>query len=147
MGAEFWHHVASYEPGLGAALLSCQIESHRRSGIDLAGYLDSRIKDMEQAVRWCLKDDRYGGHGEDLQHAGLEPQERDYLPGRQVDRADAAGPLVLGQPLDNGDAAEDGGSSAHLRQPDEGEIPSEVEPAGEARHLGDGHVLGACADR
>ena len=71
---------------------------------------------------------------------GLEPQERDYLPGRQVDRADAAGPLVLGQPLDNRDAAEDG-ALAHLRQPDEGEIPSEVEPAGEARHLGDGHVL------
>ena len=36
-------------------------------------------------------------HGEDLLHGGLEPQERDHLPGRQVDHADAAGPLVLGR--------------------------------------------------
>jgi hypothetical protein len=57
-----------------------------------------------------------------------------------VARSIAQTPQVLGQPLDNRDAAEDG-ALAHLRQLDEGEIPGEVEPAGEAQHLGDGHVL------
>lgn len=59
MGASFWHHTTPYEPGRGAALLSCQIEFHRRSGIDLARYLDSRIKDMEQAVLWSQEADPY----------------------------------------------------------------------------------------
>jgi hypothetical protein len=36
-------------------------------------------------------------HRKNRLHRGLEPQERDLLPGRQVDRPDAAGQLLLGQ--------------------------------------------------
>ena len=91
MGAEFWDHVASYEPGPGAALLSCQIEFHRRSGIDLARYLDSRIKDMEQAVRWCQEDDPYDllGFYQDAlsQYRQMAARGIPERPEEQIDRA------------------------------------------------------------
>jgi hypothetical protein len=50
VGASFWHQLAHYEPDPGAAIVSCQIDFYRRSGFDLARYLDARIKDMHQAV-------------------------------------------------------------------------------------------------
>ena len=51
------------------------------------------------------------------------------LPGGQIDRADAASPLLLGQPLGDRDAAEDG-ALANLREPDEGEVAGEVDARG-----------------
>jgi hypothetical protein len=60
---------------------------------------------------------RQHGHGEDLLHGALEPQQCHHLPGRQLDAADAAGPLVLGQPLGDRDAAEDGALSRTCDNP------------------------------
>ena len=75
--------------------------------------------------------------GEDFLHGVLESDERHGVAGLEVDDPHAADALF--EPLDQRDAAEDGGL-ADLRQADERQRSEEREAAGEAGQLGDGFV-------
>ena len=72
-------------------------------------------------------------HRKNLLHPGFKAQEPHRLARLEMHDPHPAG--ALGEPLDQGNTAEDRGL-AHLGQPDEGQRPDKIEPAREPRQLG-----------
>src|SRR5262249_17871923 len=102
----------------------------------LGGHHEGALQQLLVVVDQVGEAPRQHRHGEDLLDAARELEQGDNLAAAQVHDADAARPLLRRQPLGDGDAAENG-RLADLRQPDEGQLAREVQPAREPRHGGD----------
>ena len=116
-------------PPRGRTAVKGSTVSRRSRGADrrrdlaetLGGDHEGTLQQLLVVVDQVGEPPRQHRHGEDLLNAALELEQGDRLAAAQVHDADAARPLLGGEPLGDRDAAEDG-RLADLRQPDEGQV-------------------------